>query len=81
MAEKYLTMRIDEQLHKEFKIRSVKEGMTLIEALNEAVQDWLDKKLDEESAALAAGTGSLRQSQNKAYKTEIENLKKKHGLS
>ena len=56
MAEKYLTMRIDETLHMEFKIRAIKEGMTLIEALNEAVQNWLDDKLDQETAALKAGT-------------------------
>jgi hypothetical protein len=64
MTEKYLTMRIDETLHKELKIRAIKEGMTLIEALNEAVQNWLDEKLDQETAALRAGVGSIGRAKN-----------------
>lgn len=58
MAHKFLTMRIDESLHRELKIRSIKEKMTLIESLNEAVQDWLNKKLYEETEDLKSNERS-----------------------
>lgn len=40
---------IDEALHTELQIRATKEGMTLIEAINEAIQNWLDERLENES--------------------------------
>ena len=44
MPEKFLTMRIDDTLHKKLKIKAIMKGITLTQALNEAVKNWLDQK-------------------------------------
>ena len=59
--EKLIGVLADKKLQREFKSRANAEGMTLKEAYAEAMNDWLDKKLDEENAAIKAGVGSIGQ--------------------
>ena len=58
MVKRFL-IDTNEKFHREIKARASKEGMTLREAVHEALAMWLNMKLDQETAAQRSGAGII----------------------
>jgi len=79
MNEEFTAFRIDQTLKREFKSRASKEGISIKDAMKEAVEMWLDKKQAQEEAAIKSGTGTIGRYKKNSEKfaADLEALNKK----
>ena len=58
MTDKRIVLYTDPSLHRKFKSAAAIQGMSIKDAVNQALNDWLDKMDYIESGEIISGTGT-----------------------